>query len=95
MEPITNGCDFWFDGNWKTCCDLHDIAFQQPNSDFMDWTIANADLVACIFPISPINAIIVGTGTFIGSWMVFNFRGLKGKTLWEILTGKRYNGPQG
>lgn len=92
---ITNGCDFWFDGTWKTCCDIHDIAFQQEGSSITTWINANWELVQCIFPHSPLNAIIMGIGVFGFSWIVFNFKELKGKTIWEVITRKRYNGPKG
>lgn len=92
---IENGCDFFPDGDWGACCDAHDIAFQQSGSTIADWFNANADLVSCVAGHSPLAAIAIGIGVFGGSWLVFNFKELKGKTLWEVLTGKRYNGPKG
>lgn len=95
ITSVTNGCDFFPDGNWKTCCDVHDINFQMPNSTITDWITANYELVTCVASHNWLAGIAIGLGTFGFSWIVFNFKELNGKTLLEVITGKRYNGPKG
>ena len=95
ITTITNGCDFFPDGTWKTCCDVHDIAFQMPNSTILDWASANYNLVTCVGSHNWLAATVIGLGTFGVSWVVFNFKELKGKTIFQLITGKRYDGPKG
>lgn len=40
----TDGCTLWPDGNWVTCCDAHDWAWQN-GADFLQ---SNFELGACV-----------------------------------------------
>jgi len=89
-EPlIGEGCDFWPDGTWKGCCDAHDVAFGIPG-DASDWFTANTDLIGCVWQYSHLNAILIGIGVLIGSGLVFKFKSLGNKSIYQWITGKKY-----
>lgn len=83
------GCDFWANGNWTKCCDLHDVAFIQ-GGDLQQFISANWSLAQCVWHYSPLNAVLMFTGVMIGGFFVWKFGGLKGKTIFERITGKKY-----
>jgi len=91
METVeVNGCDFWWDGVWKACCDAHDIDYSRAG-DFIDFVNANIKMGSCIWDTGhPLMAIVMTFGVMIGGFFVFRFVKLKGKSLFEIVTGKKY-----
>lgn len=40
----TNGCTGWFDGTWKHCCDVHDIAY----ASGADKLVSDFELAKCV-----------------------------------------------
>lgn len=86
--PNVNGCDLWWDGVWKQCCDAHDVAFFTPG-DLSDFINANVDMAVCIAGTGHwIMAAIMFVGVMIGGAFVWKWKALKGKSLWSIITGK-------
>lgn len=67
-DVVLDGCTGWFDGNWRHCCDAHDIAWAQ-GADFFG---SNIDLAVCVAQTgNPIVALIMLAGvTFIG-WILY------------------------
>jgi len=87
---MINGCTFYFDGTWKSCCDAHDVAFTL-GGNVVDMLHANWDLVNCVNQYSTLNAIVIGIGVTVGGWLVFPWAKTKGKSIYEIITGKRFD----
>lgn len=89
-EPlIGEGCDFYPDGSWKTCCDAHDVAFNSPGN-LSDWLQSNTDLIGCVWQYSPINAVVIGVGVLSLSGLVWKWKFLGNKSVWQLITGKKY-----
>lgn len=60
FEP--NGCTMWPDGNYKHCCDAHDVAWHVGRT-FMDKVSSDIDLLWCVATNSDIwNAMIMFIG---------------------------------
>lgn len=83
-------CTFYFDGTWKSCCDMHDLAFSL-GGNLTDLLHANWNLFDCVWQHSPLNALIIYTGVTVGSWVVFPWTVTKGKSIFELITGKRFD----
>lgn len=87
-EPnYINGCDAWWDGTWRHCCDLHDIAYTE-GGDLLSKLQADFNLGVCVWPESYINGVLMFLGTAIFGGLFYRFKGLKGRNLWEV--GKQW-----
>lgn len=60
-----DGCTGFWDGTWRACCDLHDTAYTVGGSK-LD---ADLDLLACVFPHSPLAAAVMFIGVTIFGWL--------------------------
>lgn len=89
-EPLVgSGCDFWPDGTWKSCCDIHDAAFAKVGGP-LDWVNANVDLASCVWQYSHLNAVLMFVGVMLASGFVYKFKSLGGRSVYEHVTGKKY-----
>lgn len=59
-----DGCTFWFDGWWRSCCDIHDQAYLDNTVDI----ITHIDLGLCVINTSP-SLFLTGLAIVIGSIM--------------------------
>ncbi len=84
-----DGCDFWPDGSWKLCCDIHDHAFEL-GGGFSDWFNANWNLVTCVAQHDWFNAGLMGFGLFALSASFYRWKWLGGRSPVEIIIGKEY-----
>lgn len=46
-EFVSDGCTFWFDGNWFECCEAHDLDYWTGGS-YADRVVADAKLERCV-----------------------------------------------
>lgn len=46
-EFVSDGCTFWFDGNWVECCEAHDLDYWAGGS-YADRVVSDAKLERCI-----------------------------------------------
>ena len=91
-EPLVGeGCDFFPDGIWKTCCDAHDIAFNQMGS-IKDFVNANSDLASCVAGYNQGWGVagVMFVGVMVGGFFVYPFKMFGGLSLYQHLTGKKY-----
>jgi len=91
---ITNGCNFFYEGPWDTCCDIHDIAFAN-GGNLIDMVKGNIALFECVFPSHPIAATILFAGVTIGGWFFFEWTWLHKlgiKNFYQLFTGKSSDG---
>lgn len=79
-----NGCDTWFDGSWRACCDLHDVQFTN-GGDLSEFFRSNLELGQCVLQHDPLNAVLMFTGVTLFGGLFFRWRRLKGKNLWEVI----------
>jgi hypothetical protein len=88
LEVFINGCDAFPDGigkiSWKSCCDLHDIAYT------LGGTIAEKfgsdwDLGLCVAAKAGPVGLVMFLGCLIPGCFFFRFKSLQGKNLWEML----------
>lgn len=86
---IGDGCDFFPDGNWKHCCDVHDDAFAVVGN-IPEWWQATIDLGQCVGAINAIAGALIFLGVACLSWAVYKFATLNGRTIFSIVTGKEY-----
>lgn len=90
QEIRVNGCDFWPDGSWKECCDVHDIEFYTPGN-FTDFLASNYSLFQCVNENSFfVNAIVMFIGVMVGGAFVWKWKGLNNRSIFEVITGKEY-----
>ena len=63
---MPDGCSYWFDGNWKHCCDLHDLAYIYSTGKLeADW-----ELFQCVAGTgNPIMGFIMFIGVSLGGWI--------------------------
>ncbi len=85
VNQFINGCDAWWDGSWKQCCDIHDVQFTE-GGDLFQFFGSNADLFNCVWQYDGLNAILMASGVTLFGGLFFRWKGLKGKNLWEIIT---------
>lgn len=86
LNDFINGCDNWWDGTWKYCCDAHDIAYTQ-GGDLLSRLAADFNLGACVWNESPVNGVLMclGTAAFGGLFYRFNWKWLDGRNIWECI----------
>jgi hypothetical protein len=80
-----NGCDSWFDGTWKSCCDIHDVQFTE-GGDLFQFLDSNVDLFNCVMQHDWLNAVLMFGGVTVFGGLFFRWKRLNGKNLWEVLT---------
>lgn len=88
--PGINGCDFFPDGTWVECCNVHDVDFDTPG-DLVDFVHSNLQLGECVTNQS--NMAVATTmviGVMVGGFFVYPFKFLGGKSLFHWITGKKY-----
>lgn len=70
-DPIGNGCTLWFDGVWRQCCDLHDLAYAAGT----DKILADLDLARCVAQTGhgTMGLIMLAGVTFFG-WLFYRRR---------------------
>lgn len=70
--PVTgDGCTGWFDGSWRHCCDLHDLAY----SLGVDKLTADLDLFECVVNAGhPVIAGIMLIGVVLFGWLFYRRR---------------------
>jgi hypothetical protein len=89
---VINGCDFWPDGNWAQCCDVHDMQFSTPGG-LTEFITANTDLAWCVIQYSGwLNGSLMFIGVMVGGFFLWPWKRLGGKSIFHIITGKKYNG---
>lgn len=66
-DAVGDGCTGWFDGSWRACCDLHDLAYAIGADKLQaDWA-----LFQCVLPHSPINAVLMLAGVTLFGWIFY------------------------
>lgn len=87
---LENGCDFWPEGTWKVCCDVHDVAFANVGG-IQEFLQTNWNLGYCVWNLSPLNGLVMFIGVMVGGIFYFPWKYTNGKPLMEIITGKKYD----
>lgn len=82
-NDFINGCDAWWDGTWKGCCDIHDVAYTK-GGDLISKLQADLDLGVCVWNESATNGVLMFLGTALFGGLFFRFKWLNGKNYWEI-----------
>lgn len=75
-EFKTDGCTFWFDGNWWECCEAHDLDYWKGGS-YADRAVSDAKLQRCVARKGhPVQAWVMHT--FVralgGCWIPWSYR---------------------
>lgn len=75
---LDDGCTGWFDGSWRTCCDVHDAAFLA-GQGWPEFFEANWGLAQCVAATGgwPIAAVMLAGVTLVGA--PFYWRGKRAK----------------
>lgn len=67
-DSVGDGCTLWFDGNWRHCCDVHDVAYTTSSGKLM----ADFDLAVCVAQTGhPGIALIMLAGVTLFGWIFY------------------------
>jgi hypothetical protein len=88
---VQNGCDFLPPGSWDICCDVHDIDYAA-GGGLVEKLIADIKVGLCVAQDNPLMALLIVAGLTVGGWFFFPWAILKGKNMYEILTGEKSDG---